>query len=101
MRQGNRHVRIGSTAEVSRLLSLVIASQGYIENMEKVRLRDTWVLRKHELARLGIIYVAFSAAWFVVGWLLTHPLKDSFIVHNDERISQWFVDRRTPRWSHS
>ena len=45
------------------------------------RLRDTWVLRKHELATARIIYVAFSAAWFAVGWLLTHPLKDSFIVH--------------------
>lgn len=71
--------------------------RGYIGSMEKVRLRDTWVLRKHELARLGIIYVAFSAAWFAVGWLLTHPFKDSFIVHNDERISRWFVDKRTPR----
>ncbi|HVE18351.1 MAG TPA: phosphatase PAP2 family protein [Ilumatobacteraceae bacterium] len=62
--------------------------------MEKVRLRDTWVLRKHELARLGIIYVAFSAAWFVVGWLLTRPLKDSFIVHNDERIARWFEKKQ-------
>lgn len=74
-----------------------MASQGYIENMEKVRLRDTWVLRKHELARLGIIYVAFSVTWFVFGWLLTHPLKDSFIVHTDESISRWFVQQRTPR----
>jgi undecaprenyl-diphosphatase len=64
---------------------------------EKVRLRDTWVLRKHELTGLGIIYVAFSAAWFAVGWLLTHPLKDSFIVHTDASISRWFVDQRTPR----
>ena len=96
MRQGNRRVRIVPGAEVSRLVSLAIGSRGYTGSMEKVRLRDTWVLRKHELARLGIIYVAFSAAWFAVGWLLTHPLKDSFIVHNDERISRWFVDRRTP-----
>jgi undecaprenyl-diphosphatase len=65
--------------------------------MEKVRLRDTWVLRKHELARLGIIYVAFSVTWFVFGWLLTHPLKHSFIVHTDESISRWFVKQRTPR----
>lgn len=64
---------------------------------EKVRLRDTWVLRKHELAMLGIVYVAFSAAWFAVGWLLTRPLKNSFIVHNDQSISRWFVDQRTSR----
>ena len=71
-------------------------SVGYIGNMEKVRLRDTWVLRKHELARLGIIYVAFSAAWFVVGLLLTHPLKNSFIIHADNSIERWFVRQRTP-----
>ena len=68
---------------------------GYIGIMEeKVRLRDTWVLRKHELAKLGIIYVAFSAAWFVVGWLLTHPLKHSFIVHTDESIARWFEKKQ-------
>jgi undecaprenyl-diphosphatase len=71
-----------------------MGSLGYIGSMEKVRLRDTWVLRKHELARLGIIYVAFSAAWFAVGWLLTHPLKDSFIVHSDESIARWFASRQ-------
>ena len=75
-----------------------MVSVGYLGSMEeKVRLRDTWVLRKHELARLGLIYVGFSAAWFVVGWLLTHPLKNSFIVDADESISRWFVDQRTPR----
>jgi membrane-associated phospholipid phosphatase len=65
---------------------------GFME--EKVRLRDTWVLRKRELATLGIIYVAFSAAWFAVGWLLTHPLKNSFIVRNDESIARWFEKRQ-------
>jgi membrane-associated phospholipid phosphatase len=69
-------------------------SLGYTGSMEKVRLRDTWVLRKHELARLGIIYVAFSAAWFAVGWLLTHPLKDSFVVHDDESIARWFEKKQ-------
>ena len=96
MRQGNRHFRIVPAARVLRRVSLATGSWGYLGSMGKGRLRDTWVLRKHELARLGIIYVAFTAAWFAVGWLLTHPLQDSFIVHNDERISRWFVDRRTP-----
>ena len=76
---------------------LAAPSSGYIGTMKNVRLRDTWVLRKHELARLGIIYVAFSAAWFVCGWLLTHPLKYSFIVNTDESIARWWVKQRTTR----
>ena len=28
------------------------------------------------------------------GWLLTHPLKDSFIVHDDESIARWFEKRQ-------
>jgi len=78
---------------------LATVAAGYIGIMEeKVRLRDTWVLRKHGLAMLGIVYVAFSAAWFAVGWLLTRPLKNSFIVHNDQSISRWFVECYLTRW---
>jgi membrane-associated phospholipid phosphatase len=65
--------------------------------MERAHVRDTWLLRRHELSMFGIVYVAFSAAWFVVGWTLTHPLKDSFIVHSDQSISRWFVEQRTTR----
>ena len=60
------------------------------------RILDTWLLRKHEALQLGIIYAAFTAVWFSVGWLLTHALKDSWIVHMDESISEWFVKQRTP-----
>jgi undecaprenyl-diphosphatase len=45
---------------------------------------------------LAILYVTFTAAWFFVGWLLTHSLKNSWLVHTDQSISRWFVDRRTP-----
>ena len=79
------------------VLRLAARSSGYIGTMKNVRLRDTWVLGKHELARLGIIYVAFSASWFVVGWLLTHALKHSFIVNTDESIARWWVKQRTTR----
>lgn len=64
--------------------------------MSEPRLRDTWLVRKHELSVLGILYATFTATWFAVGWALTHPLKNSWIVHTDQSIARWFVDRRTP-----
>ncbi len=64
--------------------------------MSEPRLRDTWLVRKHEALVLGILYAAFTTTWFAVGWALTHPLKNSWIVHADQSISKWFVDRRTP-----
>ncbi|MEP7115083.1 MAG: phosphatase PAP2 family protein [Ilumatobacteraceae bacterium] len=53
-------------------------------------------MRKHEALQLGILYVAFTAVWFAVGWLLTNPLNNSSIVRNDQSISEWFVEQRTP-----
>lgn len=69
------------------------------ETMPKQRLRDTWIIRKPEAMVLAAIYVAMTAAWLAVGWLLTHPLKDTWIVHNDRSVSEWFVEKRTPRWN--
>lgn len=60
------------------------------------RLRNTWLIGKHEALVLISIYAAFTAAWYSLGWLLTHTLKDSWIVHNDRSMSEWFVSRRTP-----
>lgn len=65
--------------------------------MPKPRLRDTWILRKQEAITFGILYVGMSAIWFAFGWLLTHPLKDSWIVHTDDAVERWFVEQRTPR----
>lgn len=45
---------------------------------------------------LGIMYAMFTGIWFAAGWLLTHPLSNSWIVHTDQSISKWFVSRRTP-----
>ncbi|MEP7047777.1 MAG: phosphatase PAP2 family protein [Ilumatobacteraceae bacterium] len=67
--------------------------------MSSLRLRDTWVVRRREALTLLGIYAAFTAIWFSVGWLLTHPLKHSAIVRTDESISRWFVAHRTPRWN--
>ncbi|HEY5422786.1 MAG TPA: phosphatase PAP2 family protein [Ilumatobacteraceae bacterium] len=65
--------------------------------MSKQRLRDTWLIHKHEAAVLGLLYVTMTAVWFSFGWLLTRPLKNSAIVHNDQSMSEWFVPHRTPR----
>jgi undecaprenyl-diphosphatase len=65
--------------------------------MPQQRLRDTWIIRKHEAAVLGLLYVAMTAVWFSFGWLLTRPLKNSAIVHNDQSMAEWFVPHRTPR----
>jgi membrane-associated phospholipid phosphatase len=64
--------------------------------MSTTRLRDTWLVRRSEALALGAFYVAFTAIWFVVGWLLTHPLKNSWIVHTDQSVSRWFEKQRTP-----
>ena len=64
--------------------------------MSEPRLRETWLVRKHEALVLGILYATFTAAWFLVGWLLTHSLKNSWLVHTDQSISRWFVSRRAP-----
>jgi membrane-associated phospholipid phosphatase len=65
--------------------------------MATERFRDTWVVRRHQAIQLAILYVSFTAIWFAFGWLLTHPLKHSSIVRNDQSISEWFVRQRTPR----
>jgi membrane-associated phospholipid phosphatase len=64
--------------------------------MPTPRIRDTWLVRRHEALVLGILYVTMTVAWFLVGWLLTNPLKQSWIVHTDQSIARWFVNRRTP-----
>jgi membrane-associated phospholipid phosphatase len=64
--------------------------------MPNRRLRDTWLLRKQEAITFGILYAGMTAIWFAFGWLLTRPLKDSWVVHTDESIERWFVDQRTP-----
>ena len=65
----------------------------------KQRLRDTWVVRRHEAMVLAAIYVAMTVAWLAIGELLTHPLKNTWIVRNDRSVSEWFVGKRTPRWN--
>lgn len=64
--------------------------------MATPRLRDTWLLRRHEALALALAFVSLTMIWFVVGWALAHPLADSSIVRADQSISEWFVDQRTP-----
>lgn len=70
--------------------------------MLKPRIRDTWLIHRHELLVLGILYAVFTGIWFAVGWLIINPLKDSSIVQLDQSISDWFANNRTTRldsWS--
>ena len=41
-------------------------------------------------------YVVLTGVWSAVGWALVHPLDDTAIVRTDERVANWFVERRTP-----
>jgi undecaprenyl-diphosphatase len=77
------------------LTRLADERRGYTEPMPKQRLRDTWIIRKPEALTLAALYVAMTAVWVAIGLLLTHPLKNSWIVHTDQSISEWFVRRRT------
>ncbi len=58
-------------------------------------LRSSWLLRRHEAAVLGSSYVLFTAMWSAAGWLLTRRLSDSWVLHLDRSIADWFVDHRT------
>ena len=60
------------------------------------RLRDTWVLRRRDFGVLLAIYAVFTGIWYAGGWLLTGPLADSALVRDDQRVSEWFLGRRTP-----
>lgn len=60
--------------------------------------RNTWPLGRHEFAMLAALYASFTAAWVAVGWLLTRPLRNSFIGRADRSLAEWFVARRTSRW---
>jgi membrane-associated phospholipid phosphatase len=60
------------------------------------RMRTSWLLRRHEAGVLAAIFLAFTLAWFVFGWLLTRSLAHSWIVRLDRSVANWFVERRTP-----
>lgn len=63
------------------------------------RLRDTWPLRWSDGGRFVAAYVAMTAAFCGMGFLLTGPLDGSGVVRLDDRIERWFADRRTPGWN--
>ena len=62
--------------------------------MSKQRLRDTWLIHKHEAGVLALLYVTMTAIWLSFGLLLTHPLKNTAIVHNDQSVSKFKMPDR-------
>ncbi len=81
--------------KASRAVRLVSRPCGYSYVMSNQRIRDTWLIGKHEAKVLAALYIAFTAVWFVVGWALTSPFKDSWIVRSDQSVAEWFADGRT------
>ncbi len=63
--------------------------------MHSPRIRETWLLRRHQAGALAVTLVSFILVWFAFGWLLTRTFADSWLVHLDESVARWFVDRRT------
>ena len=61
------------------------------------RWRRTWLLDRRAFIALITCYAGFTALWVLVGVLLTDVFEGNAIVRGDERVSQWFADRRAPR----
>jgi membrane-associated phospholipid phosphatase len=53
--------------------------------------RSSWPIHRRQALLFVGAYLGLTAIWSVVGWTLTHPLKDSAIARADERIARWFA----------
>jgi len=62
-------------------------------------LRDTWPIHRRQTVQLVVGWAVLTVAWIGLGKLITGPLADSAIVHNDQRVANWMVDHRTPTWN--
>jgi membrane-associated phospholipid phosphatase len=58
-----------------------------------------WPLRTRALVIAAAGIVAMVGVWAAFGLVLDHLLEDTAIVDADERIPQWFEDRRTDTWN--
>ena len=58
-------------------------------------LRD-FPLTRPDVLRCVAAYVVFTAVGVGVGFLITHPLRHSWLQRTDVAIERWLVDRRTP-----
>lgn len=61
------------------------------------RLRNTWLLRGHEIGLLLGCYVAMAALWCGVGALIVHLTPGTALGNADQNIEEWFADHRTPQ----
>lgn len=62
-------------------------------------LRETWPIHRHQAVVLTVGGVILTLLYIGVGKLITGPWDDSALVHRDERVANWMVDRRTPSWN--
>ena len=67
---------------------------------EDHRLRETWPIHRRQALQLLLGWAVLTAVWVGLGKLITGPLGDSALVHNDQRLAIWMADHRTPTWNH-
>jgi undecaprenyl-diphosphatase len=63
------------------------------------RLRDTWLIGRSELVELVVAYVAIAIVGVAFGEFVVRHDEVNAITRLDDRVEQWFVDRRTPTWN--
>ncbi|MEI7547282.1 MAG: phosphatase PAP2 family protein [Actinomycetota bacterium] len=56
-------------------------------------------MHRRQWVQLTVVVVTLIAVWTCAGWLLTHALSGSRLVHGDQSISAWFARHRTPGWN--
>ena len=62
---------------------------------DRVWWKRTWTLGWDDARSFGTAFVAVVAVFSAVGWLLYRIGGDNSLIDADERVTNWFVDRRT------
>ncbi len=66
---------------------------------EHPRLSSTWILGWRQAGQLLIVYLCLTLVFAAVGWVAFGDQRRWWLVRVDERVADWFVDRRTSGWN--
>jgi undecaprenyl-diphosphatase len=58
-------------------------------------LRRTWIVGWREVRLLAVAYIVMTSAFAVAGWVAFGDDRRWWLVDVDERVTRWFVERRT------